>query len=199
MDQEQVISPSARRAGELDRLLAPAVLAGMIAVTVACLGGMVASWIAGSGFFTPIYGITATISPSTLAASLLHAQAGDAFYVARDPLVAGSAVALTAGGSFGMVFLLVGRRLTPRWSVALPGGIGYALVLMGVLSLIGLPRATRLAAASQPMDGLSSGVGWAVLLLEYALYGAVLGAWVVLRPHDLRHRLPGRKGGAAAL
>ena len=198
MEQEQVISPSARMGGDLDRLLAPAVLAGMVAVCLAGLAGMVTSWIAGSGFFTPVYGITASISPGTVVQSIHQARGGNAFYVARDPLVAGGAVALTAGGTLAMLFLPLGRRLTPRWSIAVPAGIGYALLVMCVLTLIGLPTATRLAAASRPLTDQSSVVGWTILLVEYGVYGAALGTWVVLRPGDLRHRLPGRKGGAAA-
>jgi hypothetical protein len=198
MEQGQVISPSARMGGDLDRLLAPAILAGMVAVSLAGLAGMITSWIAGSGFFTPVYGITSSISPATVVRSVHQAQIGNAFYVARDPLVAGGAVALTVGGTLAMLFLPLGRRLSPRWSIAVPAGIGYALLVMCVLTLIGLPTATRLAAASRPMTDLSSVVGWAVLLVEYGVYGAALGTWVVLRPGDLRHRLPGRKGGAAA-
>ena len=198
MEQGQVISPSARRGGDLDRLLAPAVLAGMVAVSLAGLAGMITSWIAGSGFFTPVYGITASISPATVVRSVHQAQIGNAFYVARDPLVAGGAVALTVGGTLAMLFLPLGRRLSPRWPIAVPAGIGYALLVMCTLTLIGLPTATRLAATSRPMTDLSSVVGWAVLLVEYGVYGAALGTWVVLRPGDLRHPLPGWKGGAAA-
>jgi hypothetical protein len=198
MEQGQVISPSARRGGDLDRLLAPAVMAGMVAVSVAGLAGMITSWIVGSGFFTPVYGITVSISPATVVQSIHQAQIGNAFYVARDPLVAGGAVALTVGGTLAMLFLPLGRRLTPRWQIAVPAGIGYALLVMCVLTLIGLPTATRLAAASRPLTDQPSVVGWTILLVEYGVYGAALGTWVVLRPGDLRHRLPGRKGGAAA-
>jgi hypothetical protein len=77
MEQGQVISPSARMGGDLDRLLAPAILAGMVAVSLAGLAGMITAD-AGAGS-SRRYGITSSISPATVVRSVHQAQIGNAF------------------------------------------------------------------------------------------------------------------------
>lgn len=178
-------TPGTRRAGQLDRLLAPAVLAGMVAAAVAGVVAMAATALVGRGFFTPLYGVVSPLSPSTVAASLTAARAGDAFHVVRDPLLAGAAVMLTVGGVLAMVFVPIARRVPSRWSVILPVGAAYALLLMAAAGLVGMPRITRLVAGARPVDDLPAAAGWTVLLLEYLAFGLVLGAWVAYRPKDL--------------
>jgi len=178
-------TPGTRAASQLDRLLAPAVLAGMIAAVVAGLVAMVATALVGRGFFTPVYGVVAPLSPSSVAQSVTAARAGTVFHVLRDPLISGSAVMLTMGGVLAMVFVPIARRVPSRWSVILPVGAGYALLVMAAISVAGMPRVTRLVAGSRPVEDLSAVPGWTVLLLEYLAFGLALGAWVALRPKDL--------------
>ena len=176
-------TPGTRAASQLDRLLAPAVLAGMIAAVVAGLVAMVATALVGRGFFTPVYGVVAPLSPSSVAQSVTAAGAGTVFHVLRDPLISGSAVMLTMGGVLAMIFVPIARRVPSRWSVILPVGAAYALLVMAAVSVAGMPRVTRLVAP--PVSDLPPAAGWVVLLLEYLAFGLALGTWVALRPKDL--------------
>lgn len=188
-------SAGTRRASELDRLLAPASLAGMIAGASAGLVAMTTTWLAGSGFLTPLYGVVQTLNPLIVATSVSHAQAGDSVYVVRDPMIAGAAVMLTIGGVLGMIFLAIARRLPSRWPVSLITGVGFALGLLALFTLTGLSPTSRLVAGSPPMGDLSVVVGWMVLLAQYLTFGLVLGAWAAWRPQDLRPQGPLQRGG----
>jgi hypothetical protein len=179
-------SAGTRRASELDRLLAPASLAGMTGGAVAGLVAMTGTWIAGSGFFTPLYGVMHTLSPLTVANSVTQAKHGEAFYALRDPMIAGGAVMLTVGGVLGMIFLAVARLVPPRWPVTLTAGVLFSLVVLTLLSATGLSQQSRLVAGSPPVADLTAVAGWAVLLAEYLSFGLVLGAWAAWRPQDLR-------------
>lgn len=179
-------SQGTRRASELDRLLAPATLAGMTAGAAAGLVAMVGTWIAGSGFYTPLYGVMQTLSPVHVANAIVHARSGDAFYAVRNPLIAGAGTILMIGGVLGMIFLALARRVPPRWPVTLSVGVLFSLVLLALLSVSGLSNTSRLVAGSPPVADLSAAVGWTVLLAEYLTFGLVLGAWAAWRPQDLR-------------
>lgn len=192
-------SPGTRRASELDRLLAPATLAGMAAGAAAGLVAMVGTWIAGSGFYTPLYGVMQTLSPIHVANAIVHARSGDDFYAVRNPLIGGAATILMVSGVLGMVFLAVARRVPSRWAVTLPVGVLFSLALLTLLSISGLSNTSRLVAGSPPVSDLSAAAGWAVLLAEYVTFGLVLGAWPAWRPQDLRpNDGPAARGGFRA-
>jgi len=188
-------SARTRKASELDRLLAPATLAGMTAGAAAALVAMAGTAIAGSGFLTPLYGVMQTLSPLTVANSVVQAQAGHPFYVVRDPMIAGAAVMLTVGGVLGMVFLAIARRVPARWSVTLTTGALYALLLLVLISASGMSPTSRLVAGSTPLSDMSAPAGWALLLAEYLTFGLVLGAWAAWRPQDLRPHGALERGG----
>jgi hypothetical protein len=191
-------SAGTRRASELDRLLAPATLAGMAAGGAAATVGMVGTWIAGSGFFTPLYGVMHTLSPMHVANAVVHARSGDPFYAVRNPMIGGGATMLMVSGVLGMVFLAAARRVSPRWPVTLTVGVLFSLAVLALLTLSGLSNDSRLVAGSQPVSDLSAAAGWAVLLAEYLTFGLVLGAWAGWRPQDLRPQGALDRGGLRA-
>lgn len=191
-------SAGTRRASELDRLLAPATLAGMVAGAAAATVAMTGTWLAGSGFFTPLYGVMQTISPLHVANSIVHAQSGDAFFVVRDPMIGGGAVMLTVGGVLGMLYLAIARKIRPGRVPALIAGVLFSLLVLTLLSISGLSNNSRLVAGSPPFPELSAAAGWAVLLAEYLTFGLVLGAWAAWRPQDLRPQGALERGGFRA-
>jgi hypothetical protein len=100
------------------------------------------------------------------------------------------AIHLMVGGLFGAVFGL-GVRAARLRGRAVGAGILYGLVVMALMSVVVLPVAGRLSGAGEPISNLAGRVGWATFAAVHALFGLVLGLWVLVRPWDVA-RAPDR-------
>jgi hypothetical protein len=165
----------------------PAVLAGLgagvLGAAVMAMFAMIASaTYHGTGFFTPMYHIAASIlSPDTMMASATAAQAGNPFHFIAAPALAGILLHLAVGAVFGAIFPLVGQVLrVRRWGwVAL--GVAYGVAVLLLMSFAGLPIAAALFGVGDPIANMPELAGWWTFGIEHVLFGTVLGLVFVAR------------------
>jgi hypothetical protein len=130
----------------------------------------------GTGFFTPLYHIAASIlSPDTMMASATEAQAGNPFHLVALPALAGILLHLSVGAVFGAVFPLVGRLLGVRRWGWLALGITYGAAVLLLMSFVGLPIAAALFGGGDPIANMPELAGWWTFGIEHVLFGSVLG------------------------
>jgi len=170
----------------LERIAERGVCAGLVGSAVMGLFAMVASaTYQGRGFFTPMYHAAFTVDPQTMVASIGQAAAGDRFYFIRESFLIGMITYVFVGGVLGAAFGVIARVLRLHGGRALAGGVGYGLTVMGVMSLLVLPRVGTMSGAGKPISDMGAEVGWPTFVSYFVLFGLVLGAWVYLRPQDV--------------
>ena len=170
----------------LERIAERGVCAGLMGSAVMGLFAMVASaTYQGRGFFTPMYHSAYTVDPQTMVASIGLAAAGDRFYFVRESFLIGMITYVFVGGVLGAAFGVTARVLRLHGVRALAGGVAYGLAVMGVMSVIVLPRVGTMSGAGKPISDMGAEVGWPTFVSYFVLFGLVLGAWVYLRPQDV--------------
>jgi hypothetical protein len=158
-----------------------AVLAGvgagiLGAVLMAAFAMIASATYHGTGFFTPLYHIAASIlSPDAMMASATEAQAGNPFHFVALPVLAGILLHLSVGAVFGAVFPLVGRLLGVRRWGWLALGITYGAAVLLLMSFVGLPIAAALFGGGDPIANMPELAGWWTFGIEHVLFGSVLG------------------------
>jgi hypothetical protein len=165
----------------------PAVLAGLgggvLGAAAMAIFAMIASAsYHGTGFFTPMYHIAASIlSPDAMMASATAAQAGNPFHFVAAPAVAGILLHLSVGAVFGAIFPVLGGVLgVRRWGwVAL--GIAYGLAVLLLMSFAGLPIAAAIFGGGDPIANMPALAGWWTFGIEHVLFGTVLGLVFMVR------------------
>lgn len=161
----------------IDRILGPWLVAGALAALIAGILVMIASaTYARSGFFTPLYRLSALYDPAEMDASMAQARGGHAFYVSPEATILGLAMLIAPGGVLGMVFGLLARALRLRGRVAIVFGAGYGAAVLLAASLMLMPVAGA---------DLADRVGWPGTVVAFLAFGLLLGGWAVLRPQDV--------------
>jgi hypothetical protein len=182
---------SVPRGEAIDRALVPGVLAGIVAAALMGLFAIIAAaTYRHLPFSTPLREIAVLADPG-LAPPPAQAAGGQHPDVAQGPLVFAGAIHLMVGALFGAVFGLGARAARLRGSAAVAAGILYGFVVMALMSVVVLPVAGRLSGAGEPISNLAGRVGWATFAAAHALFGLVLGLWVLVRPWDVA-RAPDR-------
>ena len=181
------MQPDARaQVPAVQRAMEAGIMAGMVAaVPMGILALTASAAIQHDGFFTPIYRVVSILDPAPLSASLQEAALGSQFYFDQQPMFSGGAAHLAVGAVFGAVFALVARRLRLRGPAALAAGVAYGLAVMALMAFAGLPVVALVLGGGEVITGMPGELGWPTFVAAHALYGLVLGAWVVRRPHDL--------------
>jgi hypothetical protein len=170
----------------LERIAERGVCAGLVGSAVMGLFAMVASaTYQGRGFFTPMYHAAFTVDPQTMVASIAQAAAGERFYFIRESFMVGMITYVFVGGTLGALFGVVARLLRLHGARALAGGVAYGIAVMGVMSLLVLPRVADMSGAGKPIADMGGEVGWPTFVSYFLVFGLVLGGWVYLRPHDI--------------
>ncbi len=170
------------------RLTAYGFAAGTAAAAVMIVYAMVAAaTYQDTGFFTPLYHIASTfVEPGAMQASMEAAIGGDSFYFDAGPAALGLGIHLGTGAVLGALFafLLAALRL-PRLA-AVPLGVGYAAVVLALMSFVVLPVAAELFGGGQPVSDMPDMVGWATFSVEHLIFGLVLGLfWPLLPPRPV--------------
>jgi hypothetical protein len=170
----------------LQRAMEAGIMVGMVAAVPMGIFALIASAAIGhDGFFTPIYRVVSILDPAPLAASLQEAAFGSQFYVDQQPMFSGGAVHLAVGCFFGALFALAARRLRLHGPAALAAGVVYGLAVMTFMAFVGLPLVARVLGGGEVITGLPGDLGWPIFVVAHALYGLVLGVWILWRPGDL--------------
>lgn len=100
-----------RRAGA-GRALAAGAVAGVLASIVMGMYAMVAAWVDGTGFFTPLHHIASLwAAPDAMMASMEAAMAGNDFNITVGTAVLGALIHMMTGAMYGAVFGLIVSRL----------------------------------------------------------------------------------------
>ena len=180
-----------RRAWEetnIDRILVPGILAGMIAAIPMGLFVMIASGTyEDRGFYAPMYDITSLLGDETVARSVQEAASGNLFFLVAEPMLFGVAMHLMVGAFYGAIFAAVARVVPSRASTVLTG-IVYGLLVMVLMSFIVVPVADAILEGSERLRSPPTTVGWGTFTLQHVIYGLVLGWWPWLRPQEARSR-----------
>jgi hypothetical protein len=162
------------------------IMAGMVAAVPMGLLALIASAaVHHEGFFTPSYRVVAILDAAPLLVSLEEAATGSTFYFDQQPMFAGGAAHLAVGAFFGVIFALAARALRLGGPAALVGGVLYGLAVMAFMAFAGLPLIARVLGGGEVIRDLPAGLGWLTFGAAHALYGLVLGAWILVRPGDL--------------
>lgn len=136
----------------------------------------------GTGFFTPMYHIAASIiAPDTMMESAAQAQAGNLFYFDLGPAALGMSLHLAVGATFGALFPFVGRLVGAHRLAWIGLGVAYGAAVLAVMSFIGLPIAAAVFGGGDPIRSMPAMAGWWTFAIEHLMFGAVLGSWFALR------------------
>jgi hypothetical protein len=184
----------------LERIAERGVCAGLVGSAVMGLFAMVASaTYQGRGFFTPMYHAAFTLDPQTMVASIAQAAAGERFYFVRESFLLGMITYVLVGGALGALFGVAARVLHLHGARALAGGVAYGIAVMGVMSLLVLPRVGAMSGAGDPIAHMGDEVGWPTFMAYFVLFGLTLGAWLHVRPQDIGEprRATGRRRAAS--
>ena len=134
-----------------------------------------------AGVFTPFYRIAGILDRAAYDLSVQEAAGGSRFWLEVQTALPGACVHLALAGLFGMLFVLVvqaGRALRPAAVVAagVLWGLAVAMAMVPVLGLVG-----RRVGGGALVAGFPAQVGWPTYLAMHLVYGAALGAVVVVR------------------
>jgi hypothetical protein len=151
--------------------------AGILGAAIMAIFAMIASaTYHGTGFFTPMYHIAASIlSPEAMMASAAEAQAGNAFYLVPIPALVGLLLHVSVGAVFGAILPLVGQVLGVRGRMWVGLGIAYGVAVLVLMSFAGLPLAAALFGGGEPIANMPEMAGWWTFGIEHVLFGLVLG------------------------
>lgn len=161
-------------------------VAGVIASLVMAMYAMVAGWVQGTGFFTPLYHIASVVAaPDTMMTSMEAGMAGDAFTFFFGTAVLGAVVHMMTGAMYGAVFGLLVTRLR-LGTLALSGlGLVWGAIVLVVSAFVLLPVTAAVTGAvtgaGEPIADMADMAGWGTFTVEHLLFGVVLGAIVGMR------------------
>lgn len=158
-------------------------LLGIVAAIVMGMFAMIASaTYHDTGFFTPLHHIAAAVgSPDAMMRSMEAGMAGDTFAISPGTALLGLALHLLTGAFWGAAFGLLVATGRLRGVGGLVVGIGYGLAVMVVMAFVALPIIASVFGGGEPISDMPRLAGWGTFAIEHAIYGAVLGLWLLLR------------------
>ena len=159
------------------------VVAGMVAAAAMAMYAMgAAATYQGTGFFTPLYHIAASlIGDEPMKTSMEHATRGQDFHFALGSAVVGMGLHLATGAGWGALFGLVAGAARLRGITELLAGVVYGLAIMVVMGFLVLPVVADVLGGGKPIEDMPAMVGWGTFAVEHALFGLVLGLWPFAR------------------
>lgn len=158
-------------------------IAGVVASAVMGMFGMVAAaTYQGTGIFTPLYHIASPISGGD---AMMASMQSSGPYFDGGPALLGLALHMMTGAAFGVIFFLIARAASLRGFGAGAAGVAYGLGVMLLMAFVGLPIVASAIGGGDPVREMAQVVGWSTFAVEHAMFGAVLGVWVALRPADV--------------
>jgi len=162
-----------RDTGQVPHVLLNGVLVGMLGGILMVLFSMIATvTYLQMGFFTPLYAIAAPlIGQQPLMTSL---QQGS-FYLALGPALLGLVIHLLWAALWGVIFVLLARRLHLTGGVAIISGLIYGVVVMLVMIFIVVP----IVGAPNLLHLVGS---FSFTIANALFYGLPLGLWPVVQP-----------------
>lgn len=169
------------------RMVGIGIVAGIVAAIAMAMYAMIAAaTYQSTGFFTPMYHIASTfIEPATMETSMEHASRGELFYFSPGPAALGMMIHIMTGIAWGVIFVVAAMALNLRGPLAPLVGIVYGLVVFAVMSFAVLPVVADIFGAGEPIAEMPEMVGYATFAIEHALFGLVLGLWLVPRRQDV--------------
>lgn len=156
--------------------------AGMVAALAMAMYAMVAEWIKGDGFFTPLYHIASLwTSGDSMTSSMHDAMAGTAFHFVLGTALVGAVIHMMTGAMYGALFgfAVAGANLKP---VALVGlGLAYGALVFAFSAWIALPLGATLFGSGDAVTHMASMAGWSTFFVEHLVFGVVLAGGLVAR------------------
>ena len=165
--------PTPRDTGQSLHFLLAGVLIGMLGGILMALFSMLATaTYLQMGFFTPLYAIAAPLIGQQ---SLMSSLQQGSFYLAPGPALLGLVVHLLWAALWGVIFVLLARRLHLTGGVAIISGLVYGVLVMLVMIFIVVP----IVGAPNLLHLLGS---FSFTIANALFYGLPLGLWPVVQP-----------------
>jgi hypothetical protein len=178
-DQEIVMTSAvqtSRRTGVGGALAAGAV-AGVLASIAMGMYAMVAGWVNGTGFFTPLHHIASLwAAPDAMMTSMEAAMGGNDFRISAGTAVLGAVIHMMTGAMYGAMFGLVISRMHLGRGTLLAAGLVYGGLVFVMSAFVGLPLAAAVFDAGDPISNMAEMAGWTTFAVEHLLFGLVLAA-----------------------
>ncbi|MGH9042833.1 MAG: hypothetical protein ACRDZ3_21680 [Acidimicrobiia bacterium] len=182
----------------LERVMERGVFAGLVAsASMGFIAMMASATYQSRGFFTPMYHAAFVIDEDTMASSIAKAGAGEPFYFFRETFIFGLIAYVILGGIFGIAFAAAAKWLQLQGNRAIVAGLAYGLAIMVVMSFAVLPAVANAIGAGDPISRMGAEVGWPTFIMQFAIYGLILGSWVYIRPEDIGVPNPRHTAGPA--
>jgi hypothetical protein len=179
---------SATRPG-LGRAALTGAVAGILASIVMAVYAMIAAWINGVGFFTPLYHIASVlISPNGMMSSMEAAGSGNAFHFLAGPALLGAIIHMMTGAMYGAVFGILITRVSLSKGILAAAGLAYGAVVFAVSTWIALPLAAGILNSGDQIKNMAAMAGWGTFFIEHLLFGLSLGVLLAVRPGFTRSR-----------
>lgn len=153
--------------------------AGVVASLVMAMYAMIAAWIKGDGFFTPLYHIASLwISPSHLMMSMQAGMMHHDFSFYVGPAILGAMIHMMTGAMFGAMFgaAIVAVRL--KGAAVIGAGMGYGFLVFLMSAFIALPVAAAIFNSGDQITHMARMAGWWTFAIEHVMFGLALGALV---------------------
>lgn len=152
---------------------------GMVAGAAMAMYAMVAAaTYQDTGFFTPLFHISALIgSPKSMMQSMTAAMTGDMFRFTPGAALVGLVIHMMTGAVYGIGFAALVRRLRGVGTLAVAGA-AYGILALVLSAFIGLPAAAALTDAGKTISDMAEMVGWGTFAIEHVIFGMVLGIGV---------------------
>lgn len=175
-------------AANIDRILVPGILAGMVAAIPMGLFAMIAAaTYQHRGFYTPMYHIASLLTDEPILLSLKEAARGDLFFLDTQTVFFGVATHLAVSAFFGAIFALVAWIAGSRMRIVL-AGLAYGLLIMVFMGFVLLPVVAAVLGGGELVSSMPSVAGWWTFTFQHIIFGLVLGLWPWLGPRDVPSR-----------
>jgi len=165
--------PTQRDTGQSIHLLLLGATVGMVGGILMALFTMLATaTYLQVGFFTPLYAVAAPLIGQQ---PFMTSRLQGGFYLAPGPALLGLVVHLLWAALWGVIFVLLARRLHLTGGVAIISGLVYGVLVMLVMIFIVVP----IVGAPNLLHLLGS---FSFTIANALFYGLPLGLWPVVQP-----------------
>ncbi|KRF29009.1 hypothetical protein [Phycicoccus sp. Soil802] len=154
---------------------------GVIASVVMAMYAMVAAWVKGAGFFTPLHhSASLWASQDPMMTSMQDASAGSDLHFVFGTALLGAIIHMRTGAMYGAIFGIIVSRLRRGLPAGAGIGLVYGFLVFAVSAYVALPIAAAIFDSGDPLKNMAQMAGWGTFIIEHLLYGLALGVLVAL-------------------
>lgn len=160
--------------------------AGVAASVVMAMYAMIAAWIKGDGFFTPLYHIASLwISPSHLMMSMQNGMMHHDFSFYFGPAILGAMIHMMTGAMFGAIFGAAAAVARLRGAELIGTGMAYGFLVFLISAFLALPLAASIFNSGDQITHMAEMAGRWTFIIEHLMFGVALGVLVARGNREL--------------